>query len=52
LTRDYGHPALKEHLSNVIFLMKTCGTDVEFKKRLDAAAPKHGDTPMLPLGID
>ena len=24
LTRDYGHPALKEHLSNVTFLMKSC----------------------------
>jgi hypothetical protein len=47
LTRDYGHPALKEHLSNVTFLMKTCQTDGEFKKRLDFAAPKHTDTPML-----
>jgi hypothetical protein len=47
LTRDYGHPALKEHLSNVTFLMKTCQTDAEFKKRLDFAAPKHTDTPMM-----
>jgi P63C domain len=52
LTRDYGHPALKEHLSNVTFLMKTCSTDGEFKKRLEAAAPKYGQTPLLPLGID
>jgi hypothetical protein len=49
LTRDYGHPALKEHLSNVIFLMRSCATDTEFKHRLDAAAPKHGETAMLPL---
>jgi hypothetical protein len=49
LTRDYGHPAPKEHLSNVIFLMKGCATDAEFKRRLDMAAPKHGETPMLPF---
>jgi hypothetical protein len=48
LTRDYGHPALKEHLSNVTFLMKGCGNWGEFKRRLDAAAPKYGETPMLP----
>lgn len=48
LTPDYGHPALKEHLSNVIFLMKTCGSDSEFKRRLEIAAPKHGVTPMFP----
>lgn len=49
-TRDYGHPALKEHLSNVTFLMKACGTDVEFRKKLDAAAPKMGETIPLDLG--
>jgi hypothetical protein len=47
LTRDYGHPALRELLSNVIFLMKTCETDAEFKKKLDYAAPKYTETPML-----
>ncbi len=49
LTRDYGHPALKEHLSNVIFLMKACASDGEFKDRLDSAAPQHGETPLFPL---
>lgn len=48
-TRDFGHPALKEHLSNVIFLMKTCTSDAEFKIRLNKVAPKHGDTPELNL---
>jgi hypothetical protein len=48
-TRDYGHPALKEHLSNVIFLMKTCASDAEFKRKLDIGAPKQGDTLSLPL---
>jgi P63C domain len=49
LTPDYGHPALKEHLSNVIFLMKSCDTDADFKHRLDIAAPKQGETLSLPL---
>lgn len=48
-TRDYGHPELKQHLSNVIFLMKTCNSDAEFKARLNKVAPKHGDTPELNL---
>lgn len=50
LTRDYGHPKLKEHLSNVIFLMKTCKNFDEFKKRLDLASPKIGETIPLNFG--
>jgi len=49
MTRDYGHPALKEHLSNVIFLMKACRNWDDFKRRLEAAAQKQGDTIPLPL---
>lgn len=49
-TRDYGHPALKEHLSNVIFLMKGCRDWNDFKRRLESAAPKPGDT--MPLELD
>lgn len=49
MTRDYGHPALKEHLSNVIFLMKGCRNWNDFKRRLEAAAPKQGDTMPLDL---
>lgn len=51
LTQDIGHPALKEHLSNIIFLMKTCndnGWD-EFKLRLDLAKPKYGDNLRFPF---
>ena len=48
LTRDFGHPALREHLSNVIFLMKTCASDKDFKERLDKVSPKQGETPLLP----
>lgn len=43
LTRDYGHPALKEHLSNVVFLMRGCDDYDSFKEVLDRTAPKHGD---------
>jgi len=44
LTHDWGTPALREHLSNTIFLMKTCTSWEEFKKRLNKVAPKYGDT--------
>jgi len=49
MTRDYGHPALKEHLANVIFLMRGCRDWDDFKRRLEAAAPKQGDTLLLPF---
>lgn len=48
-TRDYGHPALKEHLANVVFLMRSCSDWADFKRRLERAAPKQGDTIPLPF---
>jgi hypothetical protein len=50
LSDDYGHPALKEHLSNVIFLMKGSADWSRFYRALQRAAPKFGDT--LSLDID
>ncbi|MCL4179181.1 MAG: hypothetical protein KJ072_15745 [Verrucomicrobia bacterium] len=50
LTRDYGHPALRDLISNEIFLMRTCSDWNEFKRKLDLAAPKYGDT--LSLNLD
>lgn len=50
-TDDIGVPELQQHLSNVIFLMKTCNSWDEFKNRLDLAAPKQGETMSLPLGV-
>ena len=44
LTSDWGNPALREHLSHTIFLMKACTVWEDFKRRLDRAAPKYGDT--------
>lgn len=49
-TRDYGHPELKEHLSNVMFLMAACNEWEDFKRRLDRAKPKMGAT--MPLNLD
>ncbi len=49
LTPDYGTPALREHLSNVIFLMRGCKNYQDFERRLERAAQKHGDTIPLPL---
>jgi hypothetical protein len=43
LTDDYGHPALKQHLSNLIFLMKAHPTWQGFYRALQRAAPKYGD---------
>ena len=44
LTRDYGHPELKDLLSNVTFLMKGCSTYKEFESLLNKARPKFGNT--------
>jgi len=49
LTPDYGTPALREHLSNVIFLMRGCKDWRDFERRLERAAQKMGDTLPLPL---
>jgi len=49
-TEELGVPELQQHLSNVTFLMKTCETDEEFKRKLDLAAPRYGDTMPLNLG--
>jgi len=45
---DVGLPELKEHLSNTVFLMKSCDTWEEFLTKLDRAKPKVGKTLMLP----
>ncbi len=50
LTEDIGNPALREHIANVIFLMRACNKWSDFKRMLERAAPKYGDT--LPLDLD
>ena len=44
LTRDFGHPVLTEHLSNATFLMASCTDWEDFKRRLNLAKPKYGNT--------
>jgi hypothetical protein len=50
MTPDYGTPALRAHLSNVIFLMRACRDWDDFKRRLETAAPRPGDT--IPLALE
>jgi hypothetical protein len=50
LSQDYGHPKLKEHLSNLTVLMKASSTWPSFYRMLQRALPKYGDTLALPFG--
>ena len=49
LTEEIGHPALAQHLYAVIGLMRISNDWNEFKKLMDRAYPKRGDTLQLPL---
>jgi P63C domain len=49
LTEDVGHPKLREHLASVTSLMKASDSWEQFKKMLDRALPRYGDTPYLPF---
>jgi hypothetical protein len=44
LSKDYGHPELRDLLSNTMFLMKGCTDWDDFHQRLDTIKPKYGDT--------
>jgi hypothetical protein len=46
---EYGHPLLKEHISGVIALMRASSTWDGFKRSLDRAYPRYGDTIEMPL---
>jgi hypothetical protein len=47
-TPDVGHPALQQHISNVITLLRASSSWRQFIHMMDAAFPKRGDTLMLP----
>lgn len=47
-TRDYGFPELKQHILNLIFLMKSADSWGTFYKLLNRASPKVGNTLELP----
>ncbi|MDQ0449907.1 P63C domain-containing protein [Methylobacterium aerolatum] len=46
---DRGHPKLKEHIAGVIALLRSADDWVSFKRALDRAFPKFGDTIPMPL---
>jgi hypothetical protein len=52
LTRDYGHPKLKEHVNNVTFMMKGNTTWDSFYRHLQRAAPKLHETAEFDFGDD
>lgn len=49
LTKDIGHPRLREHLSAVVALMKASENWAGFKKALNRALPKYDQTYELLL---
>ena len=49
LTEDVGHPKLREHLASIIALMRASDNWQSFKRMLDRALPRYGDTPYLPF---
>jgi hypothetical protein len=46
---EKGHPKLKEHISGVIALLRAADDWIAFKRGLDRAYPRFGDTIPLPL---
>jgi len=48
-TLDLGHPKLKEHLAVVTALMRAAPNWESFKRSVNRALPKHGETIELPL---
>lgn len=46
---EYGHPELKQHISGVTALMRASSTWEGFKRSLDRAYPRYGDTMEMQL---
>lgn len=46
---ERGHPKLKEHIAGVIALLRSADDWKSFKKALDRAYPRFGDTIEMPL---
>jgi len=47
LTRDVGHPRLREHLASVVALMRASAKWDDFKRMINRALPKYGDLPLI-----
>lgn len=52
LTREEGHPALREHLASVVTMMELSDDWDSFTLKLNRLKPKFNDTYQLPLGDD
>ena len=52
LTEDIGHPKLREHIASVITLMRASASWQGFKRLLERAMPKYGDTYQIPYDED
>jgi hypothetical protein len=52
LTRDYGHPKLKQHIDNVTFMMRGSSRWDSFYRQLQRAAPKLNETAEFDFGDD
>ena len=52
LTRDHGHPKLREHIANVTFMMKGATRWDSFYRNLQRAAPKLHETATFDFGDD
>jgi outer membrane lipoprotein-sorting protein len=52
LSSDIGHPALRDHLSGVVFLLKASEEWDAFHRSLDRVTPQFGKTLLLPLVDD
>ena len=50
LTEDIGHPALRDHLSGVVAIMRVSSSWRVFKKNIQIAFPKKSHT--IPLNLD
>ncbi len=46
---EFGHPQLKEHIAGVVALMRASSTWEGFKRSLDRAYPRYGDTLEMQL---
>ncbi len=49
LTKDIGHPKLREHLASVVALMRASDKWTQFMSMLNRALPRYSDTPYLPF---
>ena len=47
LTRQVGHPKLREHLAAIIALMKASAKWDDFKRLIERSLPKYGDLPLI-----